>query len=150
MMTQYLIEDLLPHRAPMILLNRLGEIYKDGLQTFVEITSDSMFCEDSGVPCYVGLEYMAQTVAAYAGWNALENSGTVKEGFLLGTREAKFSVSHFPIGSQLSVTCRDFMSNQEMGVFDCQIYDLEQRLLLGSCKLNVFQPENPKEFFHSQ
>jgi predicted hotdog family 3-hydroxylacyl-ACP dehydratase len=132
----------------MILLDRVGELFSDGLQTFVDITEQSLFCETSGIPSYVGLEYMAQTVAAYAGYRALENSEKVKEGFLLGTREVVFAQAYFSIGSQLSISCHDFMSNHEMGVFDCEIRDLQQKTLLGSCKLNVFQPENPQAFFN--
>lgn len=133
----------------MILLSRVGELFEDGLQTFVDISNDSMFCESAGVPSYVGLEYMAQTVAAYAGYRAIEKQERVKEGFLLGTREVTFAIPYFSIGSELEILCKDFMSNNEMGVFTCEIFDHLQKTQLGSCKLNVFQPENPQDFFQT-
>jgi len=143
------LKDLLPHREPMILLDRLGQLTEQSLQTFVDIDADTQFLEGQGVPCYVGLEYMAQTVAAYAGYRALQNGGIVKEGFILGTREVSFTKSYFSLGETLLITCREFMSNHEMGVFDCCIYSNTSQQCYGSCKLNVFQPEHPQKIFET-
>lgn len=131
----------------MILLDQLGELSEEGLYTYVHISPKSAFFEDDAVPAYVGLEYMAQTVAAYAGYRAINSQGKVKEGFLLGSREVTFHKTSFDEGETLKVSCREFMSNDEMGVFSCAIYSNSTNDLYCECKLNVFQPENPEAFF---
>ena len=59
------IEQLLPHRPPMILIDRL--VWTNGVATVCEVTigPHSMFIQAVGVPAFVGIEYMAQTVAAH-------------------------------------------------------------------------------------
>jgi predicted hotdog family 3-hydroxylacyl-ACP dehydratase len=145
-MSSYAIEDLLPHAEPMILIDRLGAVNQDQFEAFADINSASMFATKDGVPAYVGLEYMAQSIAAYAGWKALKNGGHVKEGFLLGSREVSFPKAYIPLGLTLKIICQEVLHDQEMAVFDCRIEDAQDGFSYGACKLNVFQPQDPKNF----
>lgn len=65
------ISELVMHAKPMLLIDRAMSADETSLTAEVDITANSMFCvPNKGVPSYVGIEYIAQTVAAYSGWRA--------------------------------------------------------------------------------
>ena len=82
------LEILLPHRAPMILLSRAVDYSDDFAQAEVLITEQSAFFDAAlgGVPTWVGMEYMAQTIGVWAGHQQLSNNKPVQAGCLLGCR----------------------------------------------------------------
>src|SRR2546426_3960121 len=80
------IRSLVPHSGPMVLLDRVVSVDEESLCAEVLIRADSMFCAAGGVGAWVGLEYMAQAIAAYAGYGARLRGAPVKIGFLLGSR----------------------------------------------------------------
>ena len=98
------LDSVLPHAAPMILLDDVVRIGETSVQGSVRIGEDSLFYEaPMGVPSYVGIEYIAQTVAAHAGMVAHDSGYPVRVGFLLGTRRYACSMPHFPLGALLTV-----------------------------------------------
>ena len=62
------IENYVPHRGAMLLIDRLVSADAEGAVAEVIVPRDGLFLQDAGMPSWVGLEYMAQTVAAWAGW----------------------------------------------------------------------------------
>src|SRR5262245_61944349 len=95
------IRDLLPHSGRMVLLDQVLAIDGDGLSAGVELRNDSMFCVNGAVGAWVGLEYMAQAIGAYAGYNARLRGEPIRIGYLLGTRRYDSNQPHFPVGSRL-------------------------------------------------
>src|SRR3546814_13023940 len=60
--------ELLPHGPAFVLLDALHDYGDEHASGHVDITPQSLFFEASrGVPCWVGVEYMAQAIGAYAG-----------------------------------------------------------------------------------
>ena len=80
------IRSLVPHAGSMVLLDRVISVEENSLCAEVGIRSDSLFCNADGVGAWVGIEYMAQAIGAYAGYRARLRGEPVKIGFLLGTR----------------------------------------------------------------
>ena len=147
MITGYSIEQVLPHAHPMILLNEFIEADNSHALCRVQISPQSPFYDAAlaGVPSYVGLEYMAQTIAAYAGANNLAEGGKVQIGFLLGCRKYMPSTTLFTLGADLTIRATQVVTdNSGLSVFDCQIY--QQQQLLVDAKLNVFQPEDHRSW----
>ncbi len=142
MIRGYAIEQVLPHAHPMILLSRFIEAGSDYAICQVDISPLSAFYQPelSAVPAYVGIEYMAQTIAAYAGANALQQGGKVQVGFLLGCRKYSPEVSHFTQGAVLKVKATKLVMDESgLSVFDCQISIEGQTVVTAN--LNVFQPQ---------
>jgi predicted hotdog family 3-hydroxylacyl-ACP dehydratase len=135
----YRISDLLPHQAPMILLDEVLEYDEAALRAAVTITPWSPFIEPEGVPAYVGLEYMAQACGAYAGTIARDAGRPVRVGFLLGTRRYLSHVARFRVEDRLTVSVAMIYSDEEMGTFDCRIEANGQ--CVAEARLNVFQPK---------
>ena len=74
------IRSLLPHAGPMVLLDRVISVDDDSLLAEVRIRSDSLFCDGDGVGAWVGIEYMAQAIGAWAGYIARLRGEPVKLG----------------------------------------------------------------------
>ena len=58
------------------------------------------------MPAVIGLEYMAQCVAAYAGLTARQGGRPPRIGFLIGCRELRLDVEAFSVGDRLEVEAR--------------------------------------------
>lgn len=144
MKPEFSVAELVPHSGKMSLLDNIVE-YGDGwLSAEVCITVDSMFADENGVPAWVGLEYMAQAVAAYAGLQERLNGGQPKPGFLLGARKYLCSTDYFAIGKILLLSVQlDMQAANGLNVFQCV---LQAEGVDASAGLNVFQPDDPEKF----
>ncbi len=124
------ISRLLPHRAPMILIDEACGMEGEFFKAKVRITRSSPFFSGEGVPSWVGLEYMAQTVAAYSGAQGLSQGVAIKLGMLLGTREYHAEVPFFSEGLELEVLARiDIFQEDGVSSIACRIRNSEGRLL---------------------
>lgn len=134
------VVDLLPHRPPMVLLDRIEGWEDRRLAAVVGIRGDSPFFQpDRGVPAYIGIEYMAQSCAAYAGLEAVNAGCPVRIGYLLGTRRYLCKVLWFAPGQQLKVEISELFRDRVIGVFDCRI--ICEGREMAAAQLTVYQPE---------
>jgi len=147
------IHSLVPHSGAMSLLGRLLGADDENLCAEVEIHANSMFCADGAVGAWVGVEYMAQAVAAHAGYCARRRGQPVRVGFLLGTRRYSCAVAAFPVGSRLHVHVQRALQGENgLGAFECRIVDAragqdgQDGQELASATITVYQPDNVEQF----
>lgn len=151
----YKISQLVPHEKPMLLIDRMLDYGDEWFKSEVEITQDSEFLnENSAVPSWVGIEYMAQTIAAYAGRISRENGEPVKIGFLVGSRKYCSTLSEFPMGIKLQITVeRVIQGDNGLSVFECTIATEDKNGTaseqIATASLNVFQPDDANEFLQN-
>jgi 3-hydroxyacyl-[acyl-carrier-protein] dehydratase len=82
---------LVPHRPPLLLVDRLLEF--SGQTGVVEsvISSDNLFLSDEGILKEIALvELLAQSAAAVKGYSDLVEGKEIKKGFLVDIREFNF------------------------------------------------------------
>ena len=133
------VRSLVPHSGPMVLLDRVTAADEESLCAEVTIRSDSLFCTAEGVGAWIGREYLAQAIGAYAGYLAHQRGEAVKIGFLLGTRRYDCSRPYFTVGTCLQIHVRKiFQSDNGMGSFECRIEDRGDAL--ANVILTVYQP----------
>jgi predicted hotdog family 3-hydroxylacyl-ACP dehydratase len=141
------IRALVPHSGQMVLLDRALGADTDNLCAEVRIHAGSMLAGEQGVGAWVGIEYMAQAIAAHAGWLALERGEPVKVGFLLGSRRYEAKVSHFAPGSVLHVHVhRVLQAENGLGAFECRIDIVDGEAGVATATVTVFQPDNVNQF----
>lgn len=141
------VADYLPHRAPMILIDRLLEHQPDTLLSEVFIQPSSPYFDDKAqsVPNYVGIEYMAQSIAALAGIEATAKQRPIRVGFLLGTRKLQLHIKAYQLGQRYQIrVSRLYQEESGLAVFDCQI--LHQATLVATANINVFQPQDTQAY----
>ncbi|OGG99473.1 MAG: hypothetical protein A2600_01600 [Candidatus Lambdaproteobacteria bacterium RIFOXYD1_FULL_56_27] len=80
------LSEYLPHRPPMLLLDRLLEVSAPGATAGLKVPQEGLFHLEGKVPSYLGLEYLAQTAALHAGWLAAEAHQPARLGKLIAVR----------------------------------------------------------------
>ncbi|MBN2804965.1 MAG: 3-hydroxydecanoyl-ACP dehydratase [Deltaproteobacteria bacterium] len=132
--------DLLYHEPPMVLIDRVFEIYKDGVSCEVDICESSVFADENGVPAYVGIEYMAQTIGVFDGIIRKQSGCTPEIGFLLGTRRIEFFCERFNLGQTLKVTALRSWDGEKVVQFECKIEEIDSLKMLAKASLTVYSP----------
>ncbi len=134
------IENYVPHRGAMLLIDRLLAADEESAVAEVTVPRDGLFLHDAGMPSWVGIEYMAQTVAAWAGWCARQKGRAVQIGFLLGSRRYETAQAFFAPGTLLTVSVRcELMGDNGLGMFDCRI-EADGGKELATARISVFEP----------
>lgn len=138
-MSLWPIAELLPHAGDMILIDEVLHFAEDDVETRLTVRPGGLFNQaDGSLPAWIGIELMAQSVAAYAGCQARQAGVPVQLGFLLGTRNFQCNVERFPAGSELQIKAlRSLQDDNGMGVFECQ---LDGPGIQAVARLNVFCP----------
>jgi predicted hotdog family 3-hydroxylacyl-ACP dehydratase len=141
------ISELVPHDGQMVLLERVLAADAQTLCAEVTIGPETLFCDGAGVGAWVGIEYMAQAIAAQAGYQARLRGAPVKVGFLLGARRYQCSVPAFALGSVLHVHVEHAMQGDNgLAAFECRIDDGADGAVLAHATITVFEPDNVNEF----
>ena len=138
-MIDWPLAELLPHAGDMILIDQVLSFDEEQIRTRTTIKPGGLFnAADGSLPAWVGIELMAQSVAAYAGCHARRKGEAVALGVLLGTRKFECNVAHFPAGAELTIHgLRSLEDDNGMGVFECH---LTGSGIQASARLNVFRP----------
>jgi len=139
------IEEIVPHRGAMLFVDRLLAADDDAVALAATVRLGQLFTVDAGLPAWVGVELMAQAIAAWAGLRARRRGERVKLGFLLGTRRYEASCEHFAIGAQLRIEAHcELFGDNGLGMFSCRI--LEGDAVLATANLSVFEPADPEAY----
>jgi predicted hotdog family 3-hydroxylacyl-ACP dehydratase len=143
----YSPEQLLPHAAPMILLDEILDANQTSLRATLRVPKNGLFNDpvyNGAVPAWVGIEYMAQAIAAHAGFLSQLNGNPPTIGFLLGSRLYRSNVSSFECDSYLTVYVEEIMKGDNgMAVYQGII---EGQGVEVTARINGFLPANPMAF----
>lgn len=143
------IADLVPHDGEMVFLDRVVAAAQSTLTAELRITERSALYDPAagGVGAWAGIEYMAQAIAAHAGWLAHLAGEPVKVGFLLGTRRYQSSVAQFDRDCLLHVHVQHALQGENgLAAFECRIEDSVSGAQLAGATITVYQPDNLQEF----
>jgi predicted hotdog family 3-hydroxylacyl-ACP dehydratase len=137
------LDELVAHRGSMRLVDRLIEISETHAIAEAEIRPDNLFFSaERNVPAYVGLEMMAQTIAAIDGKTQRNAGKPPKIGFLLGCRRYNAASALFAEGDLLTIFAKMVFTDGAMFSFDCRIACAGAEI--ANASLNVYAPANPK------
>jgi predicted hotdog family 3-hydroxylacyl-ACP dehydratase len=133
-----------PHRGAMSLLETVEHCDDLSIVARVRVPADGLFADADGVPSWVGIEYMAQAVAAWSGARTRGGGGSPRIGYLLGSRRYEATVAAFEAGAELQVFAQcELMGDNGLGMFDCRI--TQDGRVLASGRLSVFEPPKNSE-----
>ena len=131
--------DLIPHREPMLLIDRVVQVAADSAAAEVHIHPQASFFQSGmGVPAWIGLEYMGQTAALIAGYQLQQGLTRPHLGFLLGTRQYVMNTTWFQDGDSLLVECQQAaVTGEHLAQFQCTIRRADD--ILATAKLSVYR-----------
>jgi predicted hotdog family 3-hydroxylacyl-ACP dehydratase len=131
------IAEVVPHSAPMILLDEILGFDGSRIRCRTTVRTDSLFVEEGRVRAIVALEYMAQAVAAIAGMQGRAAGAPPRVGYVLGTREMTLQAGHFLVGDELLVEAEEVWTDGRMGSFRCTVS--RDGLRLAEASINVYR-----------
>lgn len=138
-------EPYLPHDAPMALIDEIVSVSEGSLEAVVAIHPACQFAAQDGVPVWVGVEYMAQGIAAFGAVLARSRGEPVKIGFLVSARRVSCAVDSFNFGDRLRVVVQEVhMPDDGLATFDCRIVQDGDELM--TARINVYQPADPIKY----
>ncbi|EJL90508.1 MULTISPECIES: ApeP family dehydratase [unclassified Pantoea] len=152
-MTDFLpVAAYLPHRAPMLLLDRAILVSDDSVICEVSINADGVlapFLTPQGdLPAWYGVEIMAQTIGVWSGFHARQRGESeIHPGMLLGGRGYRANSATFAANSTLCVEMRLLMRDDRLGSFEGEIRCND--VMIASGRLNTYQP-NQQELIQLQ
>lgn len=133
------VERLVPHRGGMLWIDRVLHCDADSVIVEATVRDDHLFADGDSLPGWMGIEYMAQCIACWAGGRALARDEPVKPGFLLGTRRYHAHRPYFALGLRLRIEARcELFGDNGLGLFACRILHGEEEI--ATANVSVFEP----------
>ena len=152
-MTPIPLDELLPHRPPMVLIDAVESFDAEAkrLTARVTIGENQMFFDGQGVPNWVAIEYMAQTAAALVGYydRHVAPGQPVRPGLLLGTRKLDLKLERFEVGKTYHVVAENAFSDSDAASFVCRIED-DTGETVATANLNAYRPPDMEQFLKEQ
>jgi predicted hotdog family 3-hydroxylacyl-ACP dehydratase len=144
------IDEILPHRGTMLLLDRMIESKTDSAIAEYAPRPDAWYADSQGdTPAWIGIEMMAQTVAAHVGMSKRQAGLPPKQGVLLGTRRYTSSVSRFIANKPLRIYVNMVYSDASgLGAYECHIRSDDDEL--ASATLKLFEPGDFDSFLKGE
>lgn len=146
---KYALEELLPHTGRMRLVDELLGFEDGTIRLRLTVRNDGLFNDDAlggRIGAWVGIEYMAQAVAAHIGWSQRDLGESKRTGFLLGSRLFESNVEAFEPGAVLTISAKSLLKSDEgLGVYECAIEG--ENGLRVTAKINGFLPKDDATFW---
>ena len=136
------IEALIPHRGTMLLLDRVIEFSDEMAIAEYAPRCDAWYADEAGnMPAWIGIELMAQTVAAHVALVKRQEGLSPKMGALLGARSYRSTTESFSTGATLRIRAGMVLRDSSgLGAYECAIEGNGN--VLAMAVLKVYEPEN--------
>jgi predicted hotdog family 3-hydroxylacyl-ACP dehydratase len=116
------IETLMPHRAPMRIVERVAAVEEYKIETVSEVRESWPTCEGGRVMALTLIELIAQSASALQGWREHGALGAGR-GLLVGVREALFRRASLPVGMRLHCFVQISHGVESYCAFDGRVLD---------------------------
>lgn len=140
------IEAIIPHRGTMLLIDGIDTFSEETLSARATVHADAWYATaDGAMPAWIGIELMAQTIAAHVALLAMRGGGRARPGVLLGSRSYRALQASFADGAQLLIHVTELLRSEEgHGAYECTIHHGE--VCCAEAVIKVFQPRDFQSF----
>lgn len=115
------IEDLVPHALPMRAVEELLDWSPGRARCRMVVRAHSIFARGQVVPATATLEFLAQSVAACLGYEALKGGGQVRVGMLVGVRHMDVLRPTLRVGDVLVLDVERLRGTEDASTFRGQV-----------------------------
>lgn len=132
------ILEYIPQRSPFVMVDKIIHSEEDSLTTQFKITPTNYFYKKNAFQAPGLIENMAQTAAAYAGFQAIEKNERVRRGFIgsvKGLEVGALPVEGDVLNSQVKVISQLMNATVVEAKVSCNGNDI------AKCQLNIFLEE---------
>ena len=141
------IEAIIPHRGTMLLIDAVDTFSEESLSARATVRADAWYADaDGAMPAWIGIELMAQAIAAHVGLLARREGGSARPGVLLGARRYEARQAAFAGGARLRIDASELLrAAQGHGAYECAICS-DDGTRLADAVIKVFQPADFQSF----
>ena len=129
------IEDLLPHRGLMKLIDEIVELTSERAVVTTRVREDWPMADEECVPALALLEVSAQTAGLVCELRLGLEDPEPQMGYLVGVRKCSFFVSRVKIGSELTARAEMTFWMDEYAVLGCEVHGREELLCRAEVQL---------------
>ena len=144
------IEELLPHRGAMLLLDSVLSGDESSIIAQATVPQAAWYLdEQGGMPAWIGIELMAQTIAAHSALRGRLKGKPPKRGVLLGCRAYRARMPRAAAGALLKVSAKMTLVDESgLGAYDCNIE--RGAAQFAAATLKVFVPDDFEAFMREE
>jgi len=133
------LEDLLPHRGPMLLIEKVLEVDATHALTLCRVAQSWPMADAKGVHPLILIELAAQTAGVCNGWDRVRTKGldSDKMGWLVGIKKTEIFTEYLPLGGEIITSAENRYNFENLREVSC-----EQRMgdiLICKSTLQLFQ-----------
>jgi predicted hotdog family 3-hydroxylacyl-ACP dehydratase len=115
------ISMLMPHREPMVLLDRVVDWSPGHVECALRVDPSARFVEDDVLLAPFTIEHMAQSVAVCLGYEAYLGGRGVRVGMIVSCRAFSAFTESASIGDELMVHANRERGNDTLSHFHCEV-----------------------------
>lgn len=115
------ISMLMPHREPMVLLDRVVRWSVGEIECATRVREGARFVEDGALLAPFTIEHMAQSVAVCLGYEAYQGGRGVRVGMIVSCREFRAHRERALVGDELTVCASRERGNETLSHFHCEV-----------------------------
>jgi predicted hotdog family 3-hydroxylacyl-ACP dehydratase len=136
----YGLEDLLPHRPPMLIIGGIVEVDAEHAVTRNTVDPAWPMADREGVPSLIAVELAAQTAGICNGWVRIQTQGPASDqtGWLVAVKRAVFYAAHLPFGLELTVRADNTLAFDKFREVSSRVHG--DGRLLAEIVLQLYQP----------
>lgn len=103
------IEDLIPHRGRMLLIDEIIAVDENRAVTSAVVSEAWPLFDGKSANPIVLIELVAQTAGIANGWERIQKRGlgSEKKGWLVGVKKADFSIDAIPLHTKIITRCEN-------------------------------------------
>jgi predicted hotdog family 3-hydroxylacyl-ACP dehydratase len=149
------IDALLPHRGTMQLLAQVLSYTEETLSASARVDGTAWYADSEGaMPAWIGIELMAQAIAAHVALRSRLEGRPPQPGVLLGARRLDIGIQAFARDALLRIDVRETIKvDGGHGAYDCAIHadaahtnSTTTAPALATAIVKVYQPDNFQQF----
>ncbi len=133
------LEDLLPHRASMLLIGEILEVDSGHAVTLSRVAGTWPLTGRHGVSPLIMVELAAQTAGVCNGWDRIRTQGLDSDqmGWLVAVKRADFFIDHLVIGTPVTVRAENTLSFEKFREISSRVYHEDR--LIAEVVLQLYQ-----------
>ncbi|WP_118183570.1 beta-hydroxyacyl-ACP dehydratase [Paraburkholderia phosphatilytica] len=147
------IEEIIPHRDTMLLLDAVTAFTGESIAATARVHAHAWYADaDGAMPAWIGVELMAQAIAAHVGLLAIRAGGHALPGVLLGSQRYRAALPAFAAGARLQISAKELLRTDEgTAAYECAITCMKgegevERELWAEAIIKAFQPRDFQSF----
>lgn len=133
------VAELLPHAGEMVFLSEVLEHGEAGTVCSLEVGAGPFIESNGRVDAWIGIEYMAQCIAAHGTLIALGEEESPRIGLLLGSRKIRLHAGYYESGQQMVAKVVPVWGKRTgLASFECTLKCATTGKLLAEGSMNCF------------